>query len=205
MPPTLPSGLDDAEELQESNFCMPGFDEKKGLLDYNTFAMQGLCMVPLVGGGTGMAYWCNCCPELELQKCIFSGCSHGQQKSSFLDGQVPQCLHLEAPLKLGQAVKLGAHDLCNQTNISRGAFNGRPVEEQVVLLPFRGGAPKAVLLGTTRSACVVVVEKSPGRWNCTECCGKGKLKCWHVQIVVGSCVPVDLSGLTAEQFEQQLE
>lgn len=88
---------------------------------------------------------------------------------------------------------------------SRGAvLDEGTAEERVILLPFQGGAPKAALIEMIRSECVMVVEKSPGRWNCTECFGKGKIKCWHVQAVMGPAAQVDLSRMTAEQFEQQL-
>jgi hypothetical protein len=83
-------------------------------------------------------------------------------------------------------------------------LDGGRAGERLILLPFWGGAPKATFIEMTRSECVVVVEKSPGRWNCTECFGKGKAKCWHVQTVVGSGTRVDFSRMTAEQFEAQL-
>lgn len=206
VPPLVPSGLEQAAEQHESTFCVPGFDLKKRSLTYEQFAMPGLRRVPLIEGGFGVAHWCTCCPELELQKCIFSGLSHGRQEQAFLDDQVPQCLHLEAVLKLAGAVNLDAHSLC-------GLSKSRPEEDaedrgasdRLLVLPYQGTAPRAMLVGTVASGCVVVVEKVPGRWNCTQCYGKGKQNCWHIQAIVGSQEEVTPSRMTASEFEEQFK
>lgn len=207
LPPLLPAAPADSplESLPEVTFCMPAFDTKKGGLDHQEYAMPGLCQVSLDGGGTGIAHWCNCCPDMELQKSIFSGVRHPPLSLEYLGGQAEKCIHLDALLMLAASLKLDPRALCALPQV--GVPDGEQIEadDGVYLLPFVGEAPKAWVLGTTATECIVVVETRSGGRRCTHCYGKGKEKCWHVQKVLGERVLVAASQMTAAAFEARFQ
>ncbi|GAQ79419.1 hypothetical protein KFL_000300170 [Klebsormidium nitens] len=167
------SEADLEEGLPEVSFCMPEFDRKKGTLNHQAYAMPGLCQIAVLGGGVGIAHWCSCCPEMELQKSIFSGVRHPPLSPQYLCGQADKCIHLEVLIMLAASLRLDAEGLCGLPRVGASGGEDDAEGDGVYLLPFVGEAPKAWVLGTSATECIVVIETKTGGRRCTSCYGKG--------------------------------